>query len=145
MEDGEYGLVKKGISVTDPEGNRVGGIFKDEDEVREYFRKAGLNQEPTWDELADEYVKSVIDAGNELTWDIVRTAFCAGMEEMSRRNELDCDSVREISDHGDFEVKFVGSVRTTTTQDGKDGCKSCGCGRKPHPLPRRRKTTTSSK
>ena len=74
-----------GITVTDKDGNQVGGVFKDEREVREFFAK----DEPyvSNDTLADVYVNGVKSAGNEPSWDIVHTAFCAGMAAERERSE----------------------------------------------------------
>lgn len=69
-----------GITVTDADGKRVGGVFKDEDEVREFFA-SGYPAYVSGDELASMYVNGVRESGAELTWDIVHTAFCAGMNE----------------------------------------------------------------
>lgn len=101
MDDDGDDLRMIGVSVTDGDGNLV-GLFRNEDEVREYFRNNG--QQPSWDALADKYVESVRESVDEPDWDIVRTAFCAGMEEMSRRLGTD---VTEYGSMNGFEVSFT--------------------------------------
>lgn len=72
------GLKVIGITVTDKDGNQVGGLFKDEKEVAAYFKSM---QHISGDTLADEYVKGVQEVNSYPTWDLVSTAFCAGMNE----------------------------------------------------------------
>ena len=70
------GLKIVGITVTDKDGNQVGGVFKDENEVAAYFKSMQCISRDT---LADEYVNGIKAYNMYPTWELIKSAFCDGM------------------------------------------------------------------